>query len=151
MGTITAREKEKITTTDTDVTNVGIATASIIDITDEQIQKLKEQEEEGGAGGGEEEEEIDVDIVTASPAATSSSTTTMTTIPASLSKNNVTINHLISIVESYTSMALDYYFPDEGEMMIGVVDNSNGLTPIDWARADYTCKKLPKNKRFFTT
>jgi len=52
-----------------------------------------------------------------------------------------TSNHLISGMNSYTTLALDYYFPDHDE-------SGNGLTLDDWAMAGYKCGKLPEDMIF---
>lgn len=55
--------------------------------------------------------------------------------------NTVTWNQLNSAVERYTTFAIDYYFPDEGE---------DGLTTENWADAGYRCEGLPADLRFGT-
>lgn len=52
---------------------------------------------------------------------------------------NVTTNKLRSAVVQYTTEALNYYFPDSGEV---------GISPQDWAAANYTCSNLESNSRF---
>jgi len=51
----------------------------------------------------------------------------------------VTVNQLISSVSEYTTSALNYYFPDEGE---------EGLTNEDWEAAQYDCSNLPDELKF---
>jgi predicted RNase H-like nuclease (RuvC/YqgF family) len=52
---------------------------------------------------------------------------------------DVTVNQLISSVSEYTTAALNYYFPDEGE---------TGLTDEDWEAAGYQCSGLPDESKF---
>lgn len=54
---------------------------------------------------------------------------------------DVTANQLVSSVSEYTTAALNYYFPDEGEL---------GLTYDDWAAAEYQCSGLPDGQKFTT-
>ena len=51
----------------------------------------------------------------------------------------VTANQLIRSVSEYTTAALNYYFPDEGE---------GGLSEEDWQAADFRCRRLPGRKQF---
>ena len=51
---------------------------------------------------------------------------------------DVALNEIISGVSEYTTLALIYYFPTEGE----------GLTDDDWVSADYDCENLPLEKKF---
>jgi len=53
---------------------------------------------------------------------------------------NATLNDLIPAVMMYTSDALDYYFPDAGEI--------GGLTEADWSDSSFRCKRLPVEKKF---
>ena len=50
-----------------------------------------------------------------------------------------TSNHFVSGISDYTTMAMNYYFPDTGEV---------GLTDEDWALAGFACENLPNDKRF---
>jgi peptidoglycan hydrolase CwlO-like protein len=52
---------------------------------------------------------------------------------------NVTTNQFRSAVAQYTTLALDYYFPDSGEP---------GLTDLDWDLAGYQCTGLPTDLSF---
>lgn len=52
-----------------------------------------------------------------------------------------TSNHLISGVSSYSTLALNYYFPDE--------DDVRGLSQEDWADAGFDCSGLPENRIFY--
>ena len=52
---------------------------------------------------------------------------------------DITINRMVSGVQRYTMTALDYYFPESGEV---------GLSPFDWADATYQCDNLSNNKKF---
>ena len=52
---------------------------------------------------------------------------------------DITVNQLISSVSEYTTSALNYYFPDEGE---------EGLTSEDWEEARYDCTNLPAELKF---
>ena len=49
--------------------------------------------------------------------------------------NLVSANQLYQSVATYSSRAMSFYFPDEGEV---------GLTPEDWARAGYECSGVAK-------
>jgi hypothetical protein len=51
-----------------------------------------------------------------------------------------TSNHFISGINSYTTLAFDYYFPDSGE--------EGGLTDEEWALAGFACERLPNDKKF---
>eukprot|EP00980_Cylindrotheca_fusiformis_P002090 scaffold470_cov98-Cylindrotheca_fusiformis.AAC.2 len=51
-----------------------------------------------------------------------------------------TPNNLIQAVSVYTETALDFYFPEENEV---------GLTPDDWANANYECKNLSTKYRMY--
>eukprot|EP00339_Tiarina_fusa_P026056 CAMPEP_0117041788 /NCGR_PEP_ID=MMETSP0472-20121206/29151_1 /TAXON_ID=693140 ORGANISM="Tiarina fusus, Strain LIS" /NCGR_SAMPLE_ID=MMETSP0472 /ASSEMBLY_ACC=CAM_ASM_000603 /LENGTH=604 /DNA_ID=CAMNT_0004752873 /DNA_START=199 /DNA_END=2013 /DNA_ORIENTATION=- len=51
-----------------------------------------------------------------------------------------TSNHFVSGINSYTTLALNYYFPDSGE--------EGGLTDEDWANAGFACERLPNDKKF---
>ena len=51
-----------------------------------------------------------------------------------------TTNHLISGLNSYTNLVLDFYFPPD--------DNEEGLSSDIWAEAGYDCEKLPQGKQF---
>jgi len=61
-------------------------------------------------------------------------------IKSRFNEDPTTMIHLVSAVEGYTSAALDYYFPDEGEF---------GLTTEDWANAGYACENLREDQVFF--
>jgi len=52
-----------------------------------------------------------------------------------------TTDHLVAGIASYTHLAFDHYFRDNGE--------SGGLTREDWALAAYDCENLEGDKRFF--
>jgi cell division protein FtsB len=52
---------------------------------------------------------------------------------------NVSTNKLRSAVTQYTTRALNFYFPDNGEA---------GISPQDWAEANYTCSRLQSNLMF---
>ena len=47
-----------------------------------------------------------------------------------------TTNHIVSGINTYTTLAFNYYFGD------------NGLTEEDWINAQYDCENLPTNKKF---
>jgi len=51
-----------------------------------------------------------------------------------------TSNHFVSGINSYTLLAMNFYFPDAGE--------AGGLTAEDWATAQYSCERLPSDKLF---
>lgn len=51
-----------------------------------------------------------------------------------------TTDHFVSGLNSYSTLAFNYYFPDGGE--------SGGLTEQDWASAEYSCQGLPAEKLF---
>merc|ERR1712176_1175673 len=53
---------------------------------------------------------------------------------------DVNVNQLIAGVNLYTTLALDYYFPDPGEI--------GGLTPDDCPAAYYRCDFLQPDLRF---
>lgn len=65
------------------------------------------------------------------------------TFPSSLngmsSPYNVTTNQLRSAVAQYTSQALNYYFPDQGEV---------GISPQNWTQAGYACEGFPSSLKF---
>jgi hypothetical protein len=52
---------------------------------------------------------------------------------------NVTANQLRSAVAQYTSQALTYYFPGQGEV---------GVSPQNWTQARYDCEGLPSSLKF---
>jgi cell division protein FtsB len=52
---------------------------------------------------------------------------------------NASTNKLRSAVTQYTTRALNYYFPENGEV---------GISPQEWAQANYSCTKLASNLAF---
>lgn len=50
-----------------------------------------------------------------------------------------TSNHFVSGINSYSLLALNYYFPDSGEV---------GLTADDWLTVGFSCERLPSDKKF---
>jgi len=58
----------------------------------------------------------------------------------SLPPTNASLNQLIASVTTYSRKALDYYFPDAGEV--------GGLLDTDWADASFRCERLPSDKWF---
>jgi len=53
--------------------------------------------------------------------------------------NDMTVRRLVTSVQSYTWSAIDHYFPEKGEI---------GLSPEDWAAADYDCGKLTAAQKY---
>ena len=49
------------------------------------------------------------------------------------SLNLVSVNQIYQAVAVYSAAVMDYYFPNQGEV---------GLTPDDWAKANYTCENI---------
>jgi hypothetical protein len=54
---------------------------------------------------------------------------------------STTVNQLIMGVQTYTNLAVDYYFPDNGDAVGGLADE-------DWAAASYNCENLPAELQF---
>jgi hypothetical protein len=57
---------------------------------------------------------------------------------------STTVNQLITGVQTYTNLAVDYYFPDNGDAL-------GGLTDEDWLEASYNCENLPAELQFSVT
>jgi flagellin-like hook-associated protein FlgL len=57
---------------------------------------------------------------------------------------STTVNQLITGVQTYTNLAVDYYFPDNGDAV-------GGLTDEDWVAASYNCQNLPAELQFSVT
>jgi uncharacterized protein YlxW (UPF0749 family) len=54
---------------------------------------------------------------------------------------STSVNQLISGVQTYTNLAIDYYFPDNG-------DEPGGLTEENWSEASFSCDNLAVELRF---
>ena len=50
-----------------------------------------------------------------------------------------TSNHFVSGINAYSLLALNYYFPDSGEV---------GLSAEDWSIAGFSCERLPNDKKY---
>lgn len=57
---------------------------------------------------------------------------------------STTVNQLIMGVQSYTNLAADYYFPDNGDAV-------GGLSNEDWEAASFNCENLPVELQFSVT
>jgi hypothetical protein len=57
---------------------------------------------------------------------------------------STTVNQLITGVQTYTNLAVDYYFPDNGDAV-------GGLTEEEWLEASYNCENLPADLQFSVT
>jgi hypothetical protein len=54
---------------------------------------------------------------------------------------STTVNQLITGVQTYTNLAVDYYFPDNGDAV-------GGLTDEDWIAATFNCDNLSADLQF---